>query len=561
TVTIPSTSGSQTVTVTNHYLCKTTSACASLPANMVSWWPLNEQEGATVVTDIKGGHNGTPSGPLVGWDALPAKVGGRKLTVGDHVTVPNDASLQFGTGNFSVDAWFGIGEPRFIGGIVDKLDIAAKKGYALYVQDDHVKLVMGNGMALVTFTSAAPVGIVFGTMAWHHVAVTVDRSGGPSTFYIDGKSAGTFTALPISISIATTSALLIGGSRQTFPTNTCVCEYFLDEVEIFNGVLSASDIKAIFDAGSAGKCTAGIHGKKFNDLNQNKVPDAGEQGLSGWTIRVTEQGGNTQSTTTDAQGNYSFSVPAPGTFTLSEVKQDGWFPTTGARTITLAANESADVNFGNIDVRRREFTLASGMNEFCIWGGGGPLNSRTPIDNPNSGVLTGNNSPPLNTGGVRFGAFGLCYGRILWANDKVAFKYTFTATPVAVISYTDNNFVRDPDSDFFRLRLEQTRRNVYGAGLSPIGFQFYFRPQSSVKPFVNTSGGFIFFKDPVPRLNGAQFNFTYDFGGGVQVFRDSRRAFNFGYKYQHLSNGGRALNNPGFDGHVFYFGYSIFKAR
>lgn len=190
-----------------------------------------------------------------------------------------------------------------------------------------------------------------------------------------------------------------------------------------------------------------------------------------------------------------------------------------------------------------------GMNEFCIWGGaGGGYNSQTQIDNPNP------QTPIRNNGGVRFGSIGLCYGRILFANDRFAFKYTFNAIPVAVLSYRDVN--RDlgipvPGSE--------TRRNVFGAGLSPIGFQLYFRPQNRPKPFVSTSGGFIFFGDPVPRLNGARFNFTYDFGGGVQVFRDSRWAFTFGYKYQRLSNGGRALNNPGFDGHVVYFGYSIFK--
>jgi hypothetical protein len=195
-------------------------------------------------------------------------------------------------------------------------------------------------------------------------------------------------------------------------------------------------------------------------------------------------------------------------------------------------------------------SLTGGMNEFCVWsGGGGSYNSQTRIDNPFFGV------PVRNNRGVRFGAFGLCYGRILSVNDRFAFKYTFNAIPVAVLSYPDIN--RDlgipvPGSEI--------RPNVFGAGLSPIGFQLYFRPQSRIKPFVNTSGGFLFFNDPVPQLNGARFNFTYDFGGGVQVFRDSQRAFNFGYKYQHLSSGGRALNNPGFNAHIFYFGYSIFSA-
>jgi concanavalin A-like lectin/glucanase superfamily protein/putative Ig domain-containing protein/lipid A 3-O-deacylase PagL len=217
-----------------------------------------------------------------------------------------------------------------------------------------------------------------------------------------------------------------------------------------------------------------------------------------------------------------------------------------SQTYTLTAN-----------VRKWDLTFTRGMNEFCIWGGGGSYNSPPPIDNPYSQTPIGGTNLPFrqgNNNSVRYGAFGLCYGRILLANDRFAFKYTFNTIPVALLSYRDVN--RDlgipvPGSE--------TRQNVFGAGLSPIGFQLYFRPQSRIKPFVNSSGGFIFFNDPVPQLNGARFNFTYDFGGGVQVFRDSRRAFTFGYKYQNISNGGRALNNPGFDGHVFYFGYSIFK--
>lgn len=199
-------------------------------------------------------------------------------------------------------------------------------------------------------------------------------------------------------------------------------------------------------------------------------------------------------------------------------------------------------------------------DEFCIWGGGS-FNSATQIDNPNSPTPNNAFTPVMtgNSDGVRLGSIGLCYGRTLFANDKVGVKYTFNAIPVSVISYSENNFIRDPQSDFFRL--EKTRRNVFGAGLSPIGFQLYFRPQSRIKPFVNTSGGFLFFKDPVPQLNGSRFNFTYDFGGGVQVFRDSGRAFTFGYKYQRLSNGSRELNNRGFDGNLFYFGYSIFNGQ
>jgi hypothetical protein len=141
-------------------------------------------------------------------------------------------------------------------GIVDKLDTAAKKGYALYIENGSRKLkfVVGNGSAFTTFTSTAPVPTA---SMWHHVAVTVDRSSKAGIFYIDGAPAGTFTlALAGTVDIGSSSALLLGGSRITFPPNppTCVCEFNLDEIEIFNDVVSPGAIKAMFDAGSMGKC-------------------------------------------------------------------------------------------------------------------------------------------------------------------------------------------------------------------------------------------------------------------------------------------------------------------
>jgi uncharacterized repeat protein (TIGR01451 family) len=234
--------------------------------------------------------------------------------------------------------------------------------------------------------------------------------------------------------------------------------------------------------------------------------------------------------------------------------QNVTIPNSGAPQTVTIQNRLVCLHNHPVDA----YAFKRGMNEFCIWGGGGSGSYNPPnlIGNPDS--PRGFNSPTLvGTGGVRYGAIGLCYGRILTANDKVAFKYTFNAVPVAGLSYPDVNpvFIDRPG----QIPVSATRRNVFGGGLSPIGLQLYFRPQDRIKPFVSTSGGFIFFNEQVPRLNGARFNFTYDVGGGVQVFRDSRRAFTFGYKYQRLSNGGRALNNPGFNGNVFSFGYSIFK--
>ncbi|MFY9824103.1 MAG: LamG domain-containing protein [Thermoanaerobaculia bacterium] len=228
--------------------------CATQPPNMVSWWPLNEPVGATVVVDVKSGRNGTPlpGGSLAASNVQPGKVAGAEYFTANHVGVPDHPSLRFGTSNLSIDAWLGIINPKQAAGIVDKLDPTAKRGYAFYVSNRFLNFVMGNGTAFTTYTSTAQVNLVNSALTWHHLAVTVDRSSGAGTFYIDGAAAGTFVPLPASTDISSTTALQIGGSRLTFPS--CVCEYRLDEIEIFNGVLSAGDVKAIFDAGATGKC-------------------------------------------------------------------------------------------------------------------------------------------------------------------------------------------------------------------------------------------------------------------------------------------------------------------
>jgi uncharacterized repeat protein (TIGR01451 family) len=236
---------------------KCTPTCATPPPNMVSWWPLDEPSGAPVRTDIKGAHNSTTLSGGVTY-TQPGRVGGA-FFIGYSVSVTDDPALRFGTSNLSIDSWFGQAEPRFVVGIVDKLDIAAKNGYAFYIENRFLKFVMGNGSSFTTYTSTAQVNNVYGVFSWHHVAVTVNRlnpNGG--TFYIDGIPAGSFTPLASSVNISNNSALLIGGSRLTFPPQNCLCEYMLDEVEIFSDVVSANDINAIFTAGSAGKCRGGL---------------------------------------------------------------------------------------------------------------------------------------------------------------------------------------------------------------------------------------------------------------------------------------------------------------
>lgn len=233
-----------------------TACCAPPPGHMISWWPLNDHNGDKLVIDIKGGQHGTPNGSATVGNSAPGKVGGSFL-FSPSVNVPDAPPLRLGTSNLTIDAW--VTRPAgFVVGIVDKLDIAAKKGYAFYIENGsgNLKFVIGNGSALTTYTSTVPVGASTAAVPWHHVAVTVDRTSKVGIFYIDGAVAGsTFTlAVANTVDISSGVPLILGGSRLPWPTNVCVCEFQLDEIEIFDDVVPPAAIKAIFDAGSLGKC-------------------------------------------------------------------------------------------------------------------------------------------------------------------------------------------------------------------------------------------------------------------------------------------------------------------
>jgi hypothetical protein len=72
-----------------------------------------------------------------------------------------------------------------------------------------------------------------------------------------------------------------------------------------------------------------IEGIKWNDQNGDGVKNTGEAGLAGWTIYLDQNKNGTldtgeTSTTTDANGNYSFIGLAAGNYTVAEVMKPGW---------------------------------------------------------------------------------------------------------------------------------------------------------------------------------------------------------------------------------------------
>lgn len=109
---------------------------------------------------------------------------------------------------------------------------------------------------------------------------------------------------------------------------------------------------------------ASIAGTVYHDRNDNGIIDPGEEGIAGVTIELLQGGVVVATTTTDANGHYSFTGLMPGTYTVHEVQPGGWIDgkdtlgtgaTGGAGTagndvfsdvVLQDGNHAIDYNFG-----------------------------------------------------------------------------------------------------------------------------------------------------------------------------------------------------------------------
>ena len=91
-----------------------------------------------------------------------------------------------------------------------------------------------------------------------------------------------------------------------------------------------------------------ISGTVFNDQNGNHRKDAGEPGLSGWTIKITGPHGFSSSAISASNGGYSFGNLLSGWYFLSETKQSGWYQTVHPYPVYVQSGTNAiNRNFGD----------------------------------------------------------------------------------------------------------------------------------------------------------------------------------------------------------------------
>ena len=97
-------------------------------------------------------------------------------------------------------------------------------------------------------------------------------------------------------------------------------------------------------------------GTVYNDLNGDGTLQPGEPGLQGWTVELLDSSGNIVATTTSAaDGSYSFADVAPGAYTIEEIVQTGWFETQPQHpffysVVATSGSSQSGLNFGNFQL-------------------------------------------------------------------------------------------------------------------------------------------------------------------------------------------------------------------
>jgi Lipid A 3-O-deacylase (PagL). len=185
----------------------------------------------------------------------------------------------------------------------------------------------------------------------------------------------------------------------------------------------------------------------------------------------------------------------------------------------------------------------------------------------------------------RLAALGFTYSRRLFHTRYVDWNYApellplvFIQDPIATITFSGNSITTsgeiavpttckpatfivppDPASGFSDYTITQTcgTRWTYAGGLSPLGQRLNIATRHRLQPFLLGNAGFLLSTRDIPVDNSSRFNFTFEFGGGVEFFRDRHHSWAIEYRLHHLSNDYTGVTNPGIDNQIVKVTYSI----
>ncbi|MBE3144974.1 MAG: LamG domain-containing protein, partial [Planctomycetes bacterium] len=206
-----------------------------LSRGLVGCWPVNDKPPVLgILHDVSGNNN---HGTLVGDVSTAIGKFGSSLYfpgVTDYVTVPDNGTLRFNsaTQDFSIVLWINTANAG-TQYVIGKLE-ANDDGWRVLTTVGVVWLSVGT----VDVKGAANIA----DGRWHQIVAVANRSGN-GQIYIDGVANGN----PVSVSglaMDTASPVIIGTSP--YATNTNEYVGLMDNVSIYNRVVSASEVQQLY---------------------------------------------------------------------------------------------------------------------------------------------------------------------------------------------------------------------------------------------------------------------------------------------------------------------------
>jgi len=148
----------------------------------------------------------------------------------------------------------------------------------------------------------------------------------------------------------------------------------------------------------------------------------------------------------------------------------------------------------------------------------------------------------------------LCFGATCYpepASSVVALKCT-AGTRVFPVFVQPGNL---PGTD--TVTSACSRQQTLAQGGSPIGFRINLLPRRPLQLTFSSNGGYMFATKPIPVPAAGSFNFTFNFGGGLEYFYKPHRSVRLEYLVQHYSNHFTAQDNPGVDSGFIRLAYAF----
>ncbi|TAK52835.1 MAG: hypothetical protein EPO24_15015, partial [Bacteroidetes bacterium] len=227
--------------------------CISPPSGLVGWWT-----GDNNADDISGKNN---DGALQGGATYATGKVSASFSLNStsaYIEANHSNFLNFGTGDFSIDAWIKTTDTGGVHNIVEKRgkDILDNyQGYSFYIFNGKLGLQLADAVGAPTFSNYLANSGSVADGQWHLVGVTVDRDDS-IRFFVDGARVAAANPIDRTGSLDNQQVLRIGHKSFQEAGGEFVGQ--IDEVEIFNRELTPLEVYEIWDNGSFGKCKGDI---------------------------------------------------------------------------------------------------------------------------------------------------------------------------------------------------------------------------------------------------------------------------------------------------------------